>query len=399
MTTQEKRDALALIPREARVTWFDASGFPKCSDCTKHNYATCASLAHWSLDVVDAAHTALCTANAPAPVPPGTPTWPTNTPTVPAPAKRAASIDTMVRAIAEDVAEQVARDTSALKAELEKLIDAKLSTIPARVIEVKHNGKTVRLEGERYHVCFERIVKKLAAKNPDTGRCLSVMLVGPAGTGKSKLPEQAAKALGFRFAGISCTEGMSETALTGRYAPGSEGKWGFVTSQFVDFYENGGIFLIDEIDAANPNVLLVINNAIANGHLPLPNRPEKPVAKRHGDFRLVVTANTYGIGADRMYVGRNQLDAATLDRFKVGTVEVGYDKKLEEALGVSDDILLWGWAVREVISSKKLRKVLSTRVMLDAMLAASCGDDTWKESYFSDWTPDELAALPASLRG
>lgn len=42
----------------------------------------------------------------------------------------------------------------------------------------------------------------------------------------------------------------------------------------MEFYEEGGVFLLDEVDAADANVLLVINQALANGHLPVPNRTD-----------------------------------------------------------------------------------------------------------------------------
>jgi hypothetical protein len=53
----------------------------------------------------------------------------------------------------------------------------------------------------------------------------------------------------------------------------------------------------------------------------------------HPDFRFVSTANTWGHGADRQYVGRNPLDAATIDRF--WQMDWDYDEQLERALGVA----------------------------------------------------------------
>jgi cobaltochelatase CobS len=54
------------------------------------------------------------------------------------------------------------------------------------------------------------------------------------------------------------------------------------------------------------------------------------MVKRHADFRCVASANTYGRGPDRAYVGRQALDAAFMDRFTVITIEV--DEALEECL-------------------------------------------------------------------
>ena len=118
---------------------------------------------------------------------------------------------------------------------------------------------------------------------------------------------------------------MSESQILGRLVPaGENGQFVFLSTQFLDAYENGGVFLFDEIDAADPNVLLVINSALANGHLSVPSRHEKPTAARHPDFICIAAANTFGHGADRQYVGRNQLDESTLDRFRIGTVPMDY---------------------------------------------------------------------------
>ena len=47
----------------------------------------------------------------------------------------------------------------------------------------------------------------------------------------------------------------------------------------------------------------------------------------HPDFRVIAAGNTFGLGANYEYVGRNQLDMASLDRFAV--VRVGYDRNIE----------------------------------------------------------------------
>src|SRR6266496_4472592 len=80
---------------------------------------------------------------------------------------------------------------------------------------------------------------------------MEILMVGPAGCGKSHLAEQIAKALGLRLGSISCSAGMSEGQITGRLIPSGEaGRFEYQRSQFVEFYERWGVFLLDEIDAA-----------------------------------------------------------------------------------------------------------------------------------------------------
>jgi MoxR-like ATPase len=119
------------------------------------------------------------------------------------------------------------------------------------------------------------------------------------------------------------------------------------------------------------------------------------VAKRHADFVCIAAANTYGHGADRVYAGRNQLDGATLDRFRTGIVAMDYSEALEEQL-VNESVLSWGRALRQRIGSAKLRRILSTRALISfsqQVAAYGWGRDAWEESYFADWSRDELAKV------
>jgi MoxR-like ATPase len=224
----------------------------------------------------------------------------------------------------------------------------------------------------------------------------NVLLVGPAGSGKTTLGHQLAEALGVRFASVSCSAGMSEGVLLGRLLPtGDAGRFEYVIAQFVDMYENGGVFLLDEVDAADANVLLVLNSAIANGHLDVPNRLGNPVAMRHPKFFLIAAGNTWGMGANRQYVGRNQLDAAFLSRFAASVVEMPYDRKLEKAiLDAMQAPASWStrfWAIRERIDATGLRRIWGTREMVNGakLLTQNMAISDVLDALTVGWTQDE----------
>jgi len=42
----------------------------------------------------------------------------------------------------------------------------------------------------------------------------------------------------------------------------------------------------------------VLNSALANGKMAVPNRPEKPFATKHPDFVCIAAVNTLGTGAE-----------------------------------------------------------------------------------------------------
>ena len=254
-----------------------------------------------------------------------------------------------------------------------------------RPIEIVKTGSAKRKIKGRQHAAFERVLQ-LASQR------VNVLLVGPAGSGKTYLGEQIAKALGFNFSSISCSAGMSESQLAGWLLPtGAGGKFEYAPSPYVNIYKKGGVFLFDEIDAGDPNTLTFVNKGIANDGFFVPQNLKEPYVKKHEDFVCIAAANTFGTGADTQYVGRNPLDAATLDRFKVGTVVMDYDKELEAEL-IHPKVLEWGWKIRGLINSNRLRRIMSTRVMLNLTKmteAYKWGLTEWESAYFSDWSSDE----------
>ena len=86
--------------------------------------------------------------------------------------------------------------------------------------------------------------------------------------------------------------------------------------------------------------------------------PDKRI-KRHKNFYCIAAANTYGQGADRQYVGRNQLDAASIDRFIF--IDWKYDETLERKLANNDKWVDYVQSIRRVIEKKEIRHIVSPR--------------------------------------
>lgn len=267
------------------------------------------------------------------------------------------------------------------------------------IVQVSFTPKKIKkVDSLGKHAKFVDVLKRVEAKIP-------VLLVGPAGSGKTHLASQVAEALDLPFSFNSMSEGVSESHLLGRMLPDAKGVWQYQPSPFVKAYRDGGVHLLDEIDAAEPNLLVTINAALANGQLSLPFAQVEPI-KRHENSVIVAAANTFGNGADRQYVGRNQLDAATVDRFKMGTIEMDYDRKVEEALakahaGEGDasyrvtEMLQWAWGVRDSIRAAKLRRIMSTRNIIDGakLLAVGVSLAEVKAAYFTGWADDEKSRI------
>ena len=246
-------------------------------------------------------------------------------------------------------------------------------------VEIKTNSD------EHYHPKFETIANYLRWDK-------QVMLVGRAGTGKTTIAHQLADAFGVKFAHLSCSAGMSEAHLLGRMLFDGE----YVMADFVDIYENGGVFLFDEFDAMDGNTAVVINSALANGKMSVPNRKDNPTAYRHKDCYIITASNTWGTGfGDGIYAGRNKLDGATLDRFCASRVHFDYDTKLERKLAPNKDVAKALWKLRKMVEKYKLQRIVSTRLFFTANVHTKGGESI--KDFFNtvtiDWTDEEKAKV------
>jgi len=199
------------------------------------------------------------------------------------------------------------------ESEVAAIVRREVASVAPQRIEVLQLDGSVSNVGVQ-HASFEALLRAISARQ-------NVWLPGPAGSGKTSAAHAVADALTLPFYAVSVGPQTSQAQLLGYYD--ANGK--YVTTQLRQAYEHGGVFLLDEVDAGSPAVLVVINALLANGHAAFPDA----VLQRHKDFVLIAAGNTYGQGADRQYVGRQQIDAATLDRFVF--LEWSYDPALEAA--------------------------------------------------------------------
>lgn len=148
-----------------------------------------------------------------------------------------------------------------------KKVDLEIAKTIKKVIEVRVGEASVLMGDDQvFHSCFQEVLELAAAG-------MNIFLPGPTGCGKTHLAEQVAKAMGLPFAMISGSAGTTESEILGTSIPNiSTGENVYLESDFIRVYEGGGIFLIDEADAMDPNCLLKINAAISNGKCVVPKR-------------------------------------------------------------------------------------------------------------------------------
>lgn len=192
-----------------------------------------------------------------APAVPETPVVPTTPQT---------TLDTL---IAKSVAElSVNSVMGAAKPFIEKYITETYGLLP-KTLRVETPTVTSEVKGLT-HNKFETILKLVLANIP-------VFLTGPAGCGKNVICQQVAEALNTEFYFTNAV--TQEYKLTGFIDANGH----YHETQFFKAFTQGGVFMLDEMDASVPEVLIILNAAIANGYFDFPNGK----FQAHKDFHLV----------------------------------------------------------------------------------------------------------------
>jgi hypothetical protein len=277
------------------------------------------------------------------------------------------------------------------------IVQESIAGIAPRVIEIRSPDRDpIKLDGI-VHPEFERCLDYLSRPGAN-GYKANVMLVGPAGCGKTYLMSQLAKALGVDCGIVGGSAGATEGDIIGRLLPGAGGAFDYVPSQFVSYYERGNALLgLDEADAFDSNMVMVANMPLSNHSMYVHIRRDNPEVHRGENVYFMATANTYGTGANPIYAGRNQLDGATLDRFII--VSVDYDKRLEESIAAAGGLTAAEtagiWELRDRCREAQVRRIIGTRAFQKASVMKARGE-SWREirdRLLEGWSKDEKAKV------
>lgn len=197
------------------------------------------------------------------------------------------------------------------------------------------------------HEKFDAVMKILQAGE-------AVYLYGEAGTGKNHLCSAVAKALGVKFYFTNCVQDVFQ--LKGFV----DAKGEYQKTQLYQAYTEGGLFMLDEMDASDPSALITMNALLANGYMEFPGHTERVFP--HPKFKVIACGNTVGKGADELYTGRLVLDGASLDRFTI--VPVDYDERVEMAIANGNSALVqFCRKLRNVAKEMQYNTIISYRTI------------------------------------
>lgn len=203
-----------------------------------------------------------------------------------------------------------------------KRLNKENNVVTSSVVEnIKKEIRKTSLNKEIRHKEYDTIKSCIKANVP-------VYLEGPAGSGKNYTIKKIAEELGLDFYFTNSIQ--QEYKITGFIDAGGT----YHETEFYKAFKEGGLFFLDEMDASIPEVLILLNAAIANGYFEFPNGK----IDANENFRVIAAGNTYGKGANEQYTGRMVIDSATLDRFVM--IHFDYDTNVEFSIAKGDEDLV-----------------------------------------------------------
>jgi cobaltochelatase CobS len=296
----------------------------------------------------------------PIPSPAPTPAPPVATPAPREPVAPSIDLDVAIKAVRELLNEERDRAARELATAVDAIEGRIAETVAAAIRDRTPTELTITAPNAApiplglVHSKTEKLIRMLAAGS-------NVYLHGPAGSGKTTAAQKAATALGLDFYFAAKVE--SEYLLLGF----KDARGETVRTQFREAYEHGGLFLFDELDGSSPQAVVALNAALANGICPFPDG----TIKRHDNFKCIGAGNTVLGGASRMYVGRSQLDAASIDRFDF--LVWGYDEQLERALATDQNWCAFVQAVRKTVMDRALNHLVTPRATIGGCKLLAAG--------------------------
>ena len=152
------------------------------------------------------------------------------------------------------------------------------------------------------------IMKTLAIAVRDN---LPTLLIGESGTGKTSAIRFLANQTKNGLRRVNLNGGTTADELVGRLLINDKGTY-WIDGILTEAMRNGEWIVLDEINAALPEVLFVLQSVMDDdGYLVLTEKDDKEIVQKHTDFRIFATCNP------PEYAGTKEMNKALLSRFAI----------------------------------------------------------------------------------
>ncbi len=225
---------------------------------------------------------------------------------------------------------------------------------------------------------------------------LFVIIIGPKGTGKTTLVRRFASQMKRELDSVNFSLRTRESHLVGTRTL-DEGQVSFVEGVLVKSMRNGTILYLDELNAAEPDVLLRLDEALDDRRQLVLKEAEGQVIRAADDWFVVATINPLS------HVGTKELPPQLLSRFPVRmrleyppeeieldivrrhvTVEESRIKEVKHAIQLAKN-LREAAAVEELYYSPSLRETIAFAKMLNAGMSARQAAEVVYANAYDQW--------------
>jgi len=267
------------------------------------------------------------TSPAPAPVPGGG--WtPTPTPTItPTPTTGVPPVTTPQQNVLDDMMEEVER----LSEEPEGLDPVIDDAVVVKALEDRTaSGYTGPEAFRKYVITSEPVyfpqvfgtgpnritdidILWAAMAPPDGSTPKNVLLLGATGLGKTTVCQYIAYLAAKPYFNVNLNGGTTVEDLVGSWVPTAEKGFAWNDGVMTNFMRPGGvggIFVVEEINAAQAEILFVLHSVLDTNRKIVLTGKDGEVVEAHPEFFFVATMNPD-------YEGTSELNAALFDRFDV----------------------------------------------------------------------------------
>ncbi|MEK6882672.1 MAG: AAA family ATPase, partial [Nanoarchaeota archaeon] len=184
------------------------------------------------------------------------------------------------------------------------------NTIKKEKIEIeKGNNKSPYIpKNKTIFIDHGEILNTLAIAIKDN---LNLLIIGESGTGKTAAIRHMAELTKNGLRRVNLNGGTTADELVGRQMINEKGTY-WVDGVLTEAMRNGDWIVLDEINAALPEVLFVLQPVMDDdGYLVLYEKDDKEIVKRHPTFRIFATCNP------PEYAGTKEMNIALLSRFAI----------------------------------------------------------------------------------
>lgn len=182
------------------------------------------------------------------------------------------------------------------------------------------------------------------------------LLIGETGCGKTHLARHIAYKMKLPYMRVNMNGATTPEDLVGQFVPNdsenTNNKYKWQDGHLTTFMRHGGIFVVDEINMANADILAILNSVCDDERRLILTQKDGEVIEAHKDFFLIATMNPD-------YEGTKPLNIALKNRFRIITMD--YNTTVEKKLKIDEDIMTFAQQVR---SSLDIETPLSTRDLI-----------------------------------